>query len=81
MEDNSTAFVYNNSFVGRSEVLRSLRHYMRAQSQGHHTIDLLEERGVAKEEALDDFPGKDERVPSSIRRTLELFQRQRWGNF
>ena len=23
----------------RSEVLRSLRHYLRAQSQGHHTID------------------------------------------
>ena len=31
---------------GRSEVLRSLRHYMRAQSQGH--IDRLEERGVEK---------------------------------
>jgi len=30
---------------GRYEVLRSLRHYMRAQSQGHHTIDRLEERG------------------------------------
>ena len=30
----------------RSEVLRSLRHYLRAQSQGHHTIDCLEERGV-----------------------------------
>ena len=32
--------------LGRSEVLRSLRHYLRAQSQGHHTIDRLEERGV-----------------------------------
>ena len=32
--------------LGRSEVLRSLRHYMRAQNQGHHTIDRLEERGV-----------------------------------
>ena len=30
----------------RSEMLRSLRHYLRAQSQGHHTIDRLEERGV-----------------------------------
>ena len=27
------------------------------------------------------LPWKDERGPSSIRRTLELFQRQRWGNF
>ena len=34
--------------LGRSEVLRSLRHYMRAQSQGHHTIDHLEERGVER---------------------------------
>ena len=34
--------------LGRSEVLMSLRHYLRAQSQGHHTIDRLEERGVEK---------------------------------
>ena len=32
--------------LGSSEVLRSLRHYLRAQSQRHHTIDRLEERGV-----------------------------------
>ena len=32
--------------LGRSEVLRSLR--PRAQSQGHHTNDPLEERGVEK---------------------------------
>ena len=34
--------------LGRSEVLRSLRYYQRAQSQGHHTIDRLEERGVER---------------------------------
>ena len=34
--------------LGRSEVLRSLRHYLRAQSQGHHTIDRLEGRGVER---------------------------------
>ena len=34
--------------LGRSEVLRSLRHYPRAQSQGHHSIDRLEERGVER---------------------------------
>ena len=33
---------------GRSEVLRNLGHYLQAQHQGHHTIDLLEERGVEK---------------------------------
>ena len=38
-------------------------------------------REAWKEEALDDIPWKDERGPSSIRRTWELFQRQRWGNF
>ena len=34
--------------LGRSEMLRSLRHYLRAQSQGNHTIDRLEERGVER---------------------------------
>ena len=34
--------------LGRSEVLRSLRHYLRTQSQGHHIIDCLEERGVER---------------------------------
>ena len=43
--------------LGRSEVLRSLRHYLLSQSQGHHTIDRPEEKGVeSKEEALDDLP-------------------------
>ena len=32
----------------RSKMLRSLRHYLRAQSQGYHTIDRLEERDVAR---------------------------------
>ena len=51
----------------------SLRHHPRAQSQGHHAIDHLEERGV---ERGSDLPWKDERGPSSIRRRLE-----HWGNF
>ena len=34
--------------VGRSEVLRNLRRSLRAQSQGHHTIDRLEEIGVER---------------------------------
>ena len=37
--------------LGRSEVLRSLRHYLRAKSQGHHTTDRLEERGVERRSA------------------------------
>ena len=38
----------NGLLLGRSEVLRSLRHHLWAQSQGHHTIDRLEERGVER---------------------------------
>ena len=32
----------------RSKVLRSLRHYLRAQSHGHHTSHSPEERGVKR---------------------------------
>ena len=42
------ATLTNGLLLGRSEVLRSLRHYLRAQSQGHHAIDRLEERGVER---------------------------------
>ena len=34
-----------------------------------------------KDDVLADLPWKDERGPSSIRRTLEPFQRQHWGHF
>ena len=34
--------------LGRSEVLRSLRQYLLAQSQDHHTTDRLEERGIER---------------------------------
>ena len=38
--------------LGRSEVLRSLRHYiMRAQSQGNHTIDRVEETNREERES------------------------------
>ena len=32
----------------RYEVLRSLRYYLQVKSQGHHTIDCLEERGMER---------------------------------
>ena len=51
-----------------------LTDYLRAQSQGHRTIDLLEERMAREEEALDDLPWKDETWPSSIKRTLNYFR-------
>ena len=39
----------------RSEVLRSLRHYLQAQNQGHHTIYRLEEGGLKEQLAFDDL--------------------------
>ena len=39
---NPERFRYQHALV----VLRILKHYLRAQSQGHHTIDRLQERGV-----------------------------------
>ena len=42
------ATLTSGSLLGRSEVLRSLRHYLRAQSQGHHTVDRPEERNVER---------------------------------
>ena len=51
---------------------------------GHKAKDIIPSitwrREAWTEEAIDDLPWKDERGPSSIRRTLELFQRQRCGN-
>ena len=45
------AFSTSDLRLGRSEVLWSLRHYLRAQSQGHHTIDRLEKRGMERRSA------------------------------
>ena len=42
------ATLISGLLLGRSEMLRSLRHYLQAQSQGHHTINFLEERGPAR---------------------------------
>ena len=44
--DNAT--LTSGLLLRRSAVLRSLRHYLQEQSQGHHTIDRLEERGVER---------------------------------
>ena len=42
------ATLINGLLLRRSQMLRSLRHYPLAQSQGHHTIDRLEEKVVEK---------------------------------
>ena len=43
------ATLANGLLLGKSQALRSLKHYMQAQSQGHHPIDHLQERGVERE--------------------------------
>ena len=53
------ATITSGLLLGSSEVLRSFlkKYYLRVQSQGHHTIDHLEERGVDRgKETLDDLP-------------------------
>ena len=55
------------------------RHYLRAQSQGHHSSDRLEERGGERGNVRRSSSTKDERGPSSVRETLEPFQRQCCG--
>ena len=63
----------------KSEVLRSLRHSLRAQNQGHHTIDRLEERGVERGRTRrSSLKGREQAI---VRQTLEPFERQCWGNF
>ena len=53
--------------LGRSEVLRSLRYYLRAQSQGHHTIDRVEERGVERGSARrSSLKGRDRAIVSQM---------------
>ena len=56
----------NGLLLERSEVLRSFRHYLGAQSQGHHTIDRLEERGVER--------GSARRSPSKGRENAKVSQ-------
>ena len=48
--------------LGRSEVFRSLREYLRAQSKGHQTIDRLEERGAERERARQSSLKEPEKV-------------------
>ena len=65
----------NGLLLGRSEAWDT--------TCGHKVTDIAPsiawKREAWKEEALDDLPWKDERGPSSMRRTWEPFQRQRWG--
>ena len=52
----------------RSKVLRSLRHHLRAQSQGHNT-DCLEESGTERRSSL-----TGRKRPLIVNQTLELFK-------
>ena len=43
-----TATLTSDLLLRGSEMLRSLRYYLRTQSPRHHTIDRLEEKGVER---------------------------------
>ena len=62
------ATITSGLLLGRSEVLRDRRHYLRAQSQAI-TPQIIRRREAWKAEGLDDLHWKDERGPSSIKRT------------
>ena len=69
--------------LARSKVMRSLRHYLQAQSQGHLTINCMkewsEERGY-----IWYLPWKDEKRPLSIRQTLAIlgdFWEMGWSTY
>ena len=47
-EDGLVGTITCGLYLGRSEALRCLRHYLRAQSQGHHTVGRMKERGVER---------------------------------
>ena len=64
--------------LGRSEVLRSLRRSVRAQSQGHHIFDRQEERGVERGSARrSSLKGRERSIVSQS--STGLFQKQHWG--
>ena len=65
------ATVTSSLCLARSKVMRSLRHYLQEQSQGHLTINCMEEWSVERG-CIWYLPRKDERRPLSIRQTLAI---------
>ena len=61
-------------------MLRRLRHCTCRHKAKDITSSIARRREAWKEEALDGHSWKDETGLRSVRRTLEIFQRQRWGN-
>ena len=52
--------------LGRPEVLKSLRHYLWAQSQGRHTIDCLEERGASSSARRSSLKGRERAIVNQM---------------
>jgi len=75
------ATLTNGLHLGRCEVLRILRLYC-GHKASHIMPPIMWRIELWKEEALDDLSLKgQERAIIIIGQTLELFQRQCWGNF
>ena len=71
-----------------SEMLSSLSHYMRSQSQGHHIIDHLEERGVERGSARrSSLKGRERAIVSQtnigtvLKATLGNFWEIKWSAY
>ena len=80
------ATLTNGLLLGRSEVLRSLRQYLRIQSQGQHTIDRLEERGVERGSTRrSSLKGREKAIVNQInfgtKATLGKLLRDGWSAF
>ena len=80
--NKATMTITSSLCPGRSQVLRSLRHYLLEQTKLRTSLHWLP-WGVRcrKWKCLMIFDGKDEKGTSTIKLTLEPFQRQYWGNF
>ena len=71
------ATLTSSFLLGRSEVLRSLRYYLRTQSQRHYTIDHLEKRGMERGSASQSSLKGRERVIVNQTKHWNCFK----GNF
>ena len=80
LKDSSENHHHLRLASGRTEAVRSIRRYQRAQRQGQHTTScLVAESGVDRKSARQSSLDGRETATSSVKPTLELFLRRQWG--
>ena len=70
-----------NMLLAKEELYNTYTDYLRAQSQGHHTIDRLEIRGVGKRKRSTIFLERRRKGYRQSDERWNCFKRKRWGNF